>query len=122
MSYWTGLTYSGNWGDYGSGYEPGSFKIDGDRVVLKGSMTNSEEIETLPSLIATLPSGFAPPNIQMLVGLFITVSGEGEAEVAVAIKIDTSGNIYLYYGTGFPITFGADTMICLNGISFSILS
>lgn len=121
MSYWTGFTYATDWADYGSGYEPGSFKIDGDRVQLKGSVVYSGS-GRYPVLITTLPSGLAPPNIELLSAPLIYVGGTNDGFVTYGvIEVDTSGNIYLF-GPGTASAFPADQMLCLDGISFSVLS
>lgn len=122
MSYWTGFTYATNWADYGNGYEPGAFKIDGDRVYLKGAVTytGGDTVSDSPNLLTTLPSGFIPPNIEQFPVFSGDVAGDGPLSGSnIQVRIDTDGNIYLMQDYGAE---GGSGPAILDGISFSILS
>jgi hypothetical protein len=121
MSYWTGLTYNTNWADYGNSYAPGGFKIDGDRVHLRGVFiyTGGTTYSAGPNLIATLPAGFAPSNLEQYATLNATLTGNTPGVGLVQIRIDSSGNIYLLADAGGEVSAYP---VSLDGISFSILS
>jgi len=123
MSYWTGLTYETGWGDYGNGYESGQCKLDGDRVFLRGSIGYSGTNPfSVPIQIASLPSGFAPPAVEIFAAVFLQPSGLGQGGSLIYIKIDTSGAISWVQQESGSQSVGTNQFICLDGISFSILS
>jgi len=119
MSYWTAFSYATDWSDFGGGYNPGGFKIDGDRVNLRGALKTTAT-GAWPFTIATLPSEAFPPNPVILAAIKMGFDSAGGQVIACSIVVDTSGNILLEGpGTSLPTS---TEPLSLDGLSFSLLS
>jgi hypothetical protein len=122
MSFWTAFTYNTGWSDYGSPFQGGAFKIDGDRVWFRGVITQTGLSGTFPFTIATLPANCVPPAKVAL------TANESEASDTMGVGIrlarlgvDTSGNL-LIDGQNLPSSGSGYPCLCLDGLSYSILS
>lgn len=97
---WAALTFGSGWDNHGSGYQAGQYKRAGDLVFLRGLVVRTSGVGIT---IATLPSGYRPPDGC----LFGTLTNTGIGR----IDIGADGNIYHVSG-------GTD-WVQLDGISFS---
>ncbi len=110
---WTGLSYSNGWTDFGGGYQAGQYTKDGTgRVWLRGLIKGGTE--TAPTTLFVLPVGFRPATLNE----YVTAANNPGVAVQspVFLDIDGAGNVILETA----ITTGANSILYLSGISFSV--
>jgi hypothetical protein len=96
---WTDVTFQNSWRNYGSGFQPCQYRLNGDNVELRGLMLGG----AIPSIAFNLPPGFRP--LQHLMAPIWT-SG-----TPAGVQIDTSGGVQILSGsTGYS---------SLDGLRFS---
>lgn len=89
---WTALPYAAGFADSGGGLMPGQYRINGDRVELRGVVTQSILANTL---IATLPVGARPTANQVM---YVNGYRAGVGDGPMRADIATTGTLTLVGG------------------------
>jgi hypothetical protein len=98
-------SFVNSWGNYGSGFNSGSYTLDFlGNVRLRGAISGGSS----GTIAFTLPSGYIPPASCY----FITYSNDTSAHTG-RILIDSSGNVTVSFT-------GTTTYVSLEGIVFSV--
>jgi hypothetical protein len=101
------LPFGSGWGNYGGGWEAGSYSRIGRLVVLQGLVTKAGGIPTVPDLIGTLPVGSRPSDFH------IFATWTGEPNQPARIEVTSAGQIQ-WKGGGT----GETDFTTLSGIVF----
>lgn len=103
---WTAPTLTNSWVNYGSGHANAAFRKTADgSVALRGSI----KLGTVSQIACTLPTGYAPQNIE-----WFTCTASGGT---CSVQVNTAGNVtVLAYYAG-----GTNLLVSLAGIRFSTL-
>lgn len=98
---WTEMTLAAGWTALGGGtYHTPSYRLEGDRVHLRGAVTSILTGTT----VTTLPEGYRPAKKMAL-----TAVSFGETATPVVVYVDTDGSVIAPAGT-----------ICLDAVSFPV--
>lgn len=101
---WTNVgSFSNSWVNYGLGTLSASYRLIGDRVLLRGAIKSG----TVGSAAFTLPSGYRPTGTIILPALSNGAIGR--------LDIDSSGNVI----PGGASSTGSNVVFALDGVVFS---
>jgi len=120
MSVWTPFTYNTGWSDFtGFGLNGGAYKLDGDRVWFRGTITQSGLSGSFPFTIATVGANFVPYRKPVFCVACFDFSSSGAPTKLCVLSVDSSGNVN-FEGPSLP---DATTPgLCLDGLSYSTLA
>ena len=105
------LTYSSSWGDYGAGFQLGTFYKDADGMVhVEGLVEKTTATtKTENDVIATLPVGYRPPN--RIVNSVISSTASATSSARVDVRTDGT----ITWQGGDEVTTGSvDNFTSLN--------
>lgn len=96
-----GVGFQNSWVDSGGANVPTGYRKEGEWVYVRGRIKDG----TIPLRVFTLPEGYRPPY-----PLRFAVDSD---EAHGSVLIDTDGDLF--------VTFGVNTSVYLNGISFRVV-
>lgn len=103
---WATPTLGGSWVQSGGGTLTAGYRLQGNRVTLRGGLNSGSGNGTSPF---TLPAGYRPSaTVSPPMGAF-----NGTTPIPASCQILSSGVVAIYYGSGMTAVF-------LDGVSFTI--
>jgi hypothetical protein len=108
---WTALPYNSPWTNFGSGYQVGQYRKNGDNVEVRGFASPGTSAPA-SSIAYTLPVGFRPPVVFQIVVFYYN----GTTQVPAAVNVNPSGTYQVVSGMTGSGTLGLSMILTFSTI------
>lgn len=127
---WTALTYAASWVDYGGTYQPGQYKYENGKVILRGFIKTSIARASGSITITTL-TGLGPPAVELFTAMASPNSTTGAASTGTAhthtlaseqssVRIDVLSSGVVNVVLNAQRVLAANAWVSLSGISWEV--
>lgn len=108
---WTALPYNSPWVNFGSGYQVGQYRKNGDNVEVRGFASPGTSAPA-SSIAYTLPVGFRPPVVFQIVAFYYN----GTTQVPAACNMNATGTFQVVSGMSGSGTLGLSMIITFSTV------